>query len=54
MEVLHTKHPEAQTPTAASLDLYLVRPPELTPVGITENVEGGRRKTLGRGRTGGS
>ena len=38
MEVLHTKHPEAQTPTAASLDSYPGRPPELTPVDITEDM----------------
>ena len=37
MEVLCTKHPEAQTPTAASLDSYPGRPPELTPVEITKD-----------------
>ena len=37
MEVLRTKHPEAWTPTAASLDSYPGRPPELTPVDITED-----------------
>ena len=37
MEVLCTKHPEARTPTAASLDSYLGRPPELTPLDITED-----------------
>ena len=37
MEVIRTKHPEAQTPTAASLDSYLGRPPKLTPVDITKN-----------------
>ena len=37
MEVLRTKHPEARTPTVASLDYYPVRPPELTPVGITND-----------------
>ena len=35
MEVLCTKHPEDQTPTAAILDFYPERPPELTPVDIT-------------------
>ena len=37
MEVLHTKHPEARTPTAAILDFYPGRPPELTPVDITKD-----------------
>ena len=37
MEVLRTKHPEARTPTSASLDLYPGRPPELTPVDITKD-----------------
>ena len=35
MEVLLDKHPEAQTPNAASLDFYPGRPTELTPVDIT-------------------
>ena len=33
----NTKHPEAWTPTAASLDSHLGRPPELTPVDITKD-----------------
>ena len=37
MEVLRTKHLEGRTPTAASLDSYLGRPPELTPVDITKD-----------------
>ena len=37
-EVLRTKHPEARTPTATSLDSYLGRPPELTPVDITKEM----------------
>ena len=37
MEVLRAKHPEARTPTAVSLDLYPDRPPELTPVDITND-----------------
>ena len=37
MEVLRTKHPEARTPTAASLDSYPGCLPELTPVDITED-----------------
>ena len=37
MEVLRTKHPEARTPTSASLDLYPGRPPKLTPVDITKD-----------------
>ena len=35
MEVMRTKHPEARPPTAASLDSYPDRPPELVPVDIT-------------------
>ena len=38
MKVLRTKHPEALTPTAAILDAYLGRPPELTPVDITKDM----------------
>ena len=37
MEVLRTKHPKARSPTVASLDLYLDRPPEIVPVDITNN-----------------
>ena len=37
MEVLRTKHPEARTPTAESLDCYTGRPPELTSVDITDD-----------------
>ena len=37
MEVLRTKHPEAWTPTLASLDSYPGRLPELTPVEITKD-----------------
>ena len=36
MEVLHSKHPEARTPTAESLDSYPDCPSELTPVDITD------------------
>ena len=36
-EVLRTKHPEDCTPTAASLDSYPGRPPELFPVDITKD-----------------
>ena len=51
MEVLRTKHPEARTPTAASLDSYLGRPLELTPVDITEDTvtEVSRRLSAGPG-----
>ena len=38
MEVLRSKHPEARTPTAASLDSYPDRPPDLTPVDITDDM----------------
>ena len=37
MEVLCTKHPDARTPTAASLESYPGQPPELTPVDITKD-----------------
>ena len=37
MEVLRTKYPDARPPTAASLDTYPDRPPELVPVDITDN-----------------
>ena len=37
MEVLRTKRLEACPPTAASLDSYPYRPPELVPVDITNN-----------------
>ena len=36
LEVLCTKHQEAQTPPAVCLESYTGRPPELTPVDITE------------------
>ena len=38
MEVLSTKHPEARTPTAAILESYPERPPEIVPVDITDNM----------------
>ena len=37
MEGIRIKHLKARTPMAASLDSYLGRPPELTPVDITED-----------------
>ena len=37
MEVLHTKHPDKQPPTAASLDTYPYRPQELVPVDTTND-----------------
>ena len=55
MEVLRSKHPEAQTPTVASLDLYPDRPSKLTPVDITDytvTVVAGRLSVgAGLGRT---
>ena len=36
--MLRSKHPEAWTLTAASLDSYPDRPPELTPVDITDDM----------------
>ena len=38
LEVLCTKHPEAWTPTAACLEIYTGRQPELTPVDITDDM----------------
>ena len=37
IKVLRTKQPEAWKPTAASLDCYTGRPPELTSVDITDD-----------------
>ena len=37
MELLRTKHPEDRTTTAASLESYPGRPPELIPLDITED-----------------
>ena len=37
LEVLCTKHTEARTPTAACLERYNGRPPEPTPVDITDD-----------------
>ena len=37
MEVLHTKHPDAHTPSLAGLESYTVRPLELVSVDITED-----------------
>ena len=52
MEVLRTKH---RTPTAASLDSYLGRPPELTPVDITkETVTAVAERLLGGAGPGGT
>ena len=54
MEVLHIKHPEARTPTAASLDAYPGRPLELTLVDITnDTVMAVAGRLSGGGRTGG-
>ena len=38
MEVLCIKHPEAQTPTAASLESYTGRPPDITPADIKDDM----------------
>ena len=35
--MLRTKHPEARTPTAACLESYTGRPPEITPLDITDD-----------------
>ena len=37
MEVLRTKHQEANSPTSDSLDSYPDRPPELVPVDVTDD-----------------
>ena len=55
MEVLRAKHPEARTPTAASLDSYPNRPLELTPVDITDDrVTAVVGRLLGRAGPGGT
>ena len=55
MEVLHTKHPEAWAPTAASLGSYPDRPPELVNVNITDDtVTAVARRLLGGARPGGT
>ena len=38
LEVLRTKHPDACPPSAACLNTYMDKPPEMVPVNITENV----------------
>ena len=37
MELLHAKHPDARPPSAACLDAYPGKPPEMVPVDITDN-----------------
>ena len=55
MEVLHAKHPEAQTPTTASLYSYPGRPLELSPGDITdEMVTAVSRRLLGGAGPGGT
>ena len=49
MEVLRSKHLEAQTPGAANLDSYPGHPPELTPVDITEDTVTAVAGRLSRG-----
>ena len=49
MEVMFSKHSEAQAPTTASLDSYLDRPLDLAPVAITDDtVTAVARWILGR------
>ena len=38
LEVLHTKNPDARPPSAACLDAYLGKPPEMVLVDITDDV----------------
>ena len=53
MDVLRVKHPEARTPTAASLDSYSDRPPGAHSGGHHRGYgDSGCGETLGRGRTG--
>ena len=55
LEVLRTKHPEARTPTLACLESYTGRPPELTPVDITDDtVTAVAGRLLGGAITGGT
>ena len=54
MEVLRTKHLDARPPSAASLDTFLDRPPELVSVDITNDTvtEVAGRLSLGAGTRG--
>ena len=55
MEVLCTNYPEARPPTAASLDSYLDRPPDLVLVDITDDtVTAVMRRLLGGAGPGGT
>ena len=55
LEVLRAKHPEARTPTAACLESYTERPPELTPVNNTDDrVTAVAGRLSGGARTGGT
>ena len=38
LEVLHTKHPDTCPPSAACLNTYTEKPPEMVAVNITDNV----------------
>ena len=38
LEVLHTKYPDARPPSAACIDAYPGKPPEMVPVDITYDV----------------
>ena len=38
LEVLHAKHPDARPPSAACLDAYPGKPPEMVPVDITDDM----------------
>ena len=38
LEVFHGKQPDARPPSAACLDAYPGKPPEMVPVEITDNV----------------
>ena len=55
MEVLRAKHPDSQTPTAESLDSYPDRPPDLSPLDITNDmVTAVAGQLLGGARPGGT
>ena len=38
LEVIRTKHPDSRPPSAACLDTYPDKPPEMVPVDITDNL----------------
>ena len=49
LEVLRTKHPDAPSPSAACLNTYADKPPEMVPVDITDDVVWAVAGRLSRG-----